>query len=265
MMARWGSGKAGLPCSGGEESQRSSHESGSGMLKYLLANSELKGLLEFVSPQFWSVAQPLHLISVANRLAQNRKDLERWGQRKQGLLDPKGGRPVDRTDEAAAVGRAVLEHFFRQILESSTWILDFRPDAFPCWQGSSLVWSPQVWFYDVSPEFAEGIRGVYRGFYGGDDALFLASLKALGLESATEAFRAHFGAGDQSAVDFRLKTFQATFGKVFEACAGAGVKLHPDFFVLGISLLTLYENLESLKVPLDVRGAFQQALQPKNP
>jgi hypothetical protein len=235
------------------------------MLKYLFANSELKGLLEFVSPQFWSVAQPLHLFSVANRLAQNRKDLERWGQVSQRLPDPKGGLPVDRVGDASDVGRAVLEHFFRQILESSTWILDFRPDAFPCWQEPGLVWAPQVWFYDVSPEFAEGIRGVYLGFYGGDDALFLASLKALGLEAATDAFRAHFGAGNQSAVEFRLKTFQATFGKVFEACAGAGVKLHPDFFVLGISLLTLYENLESLKVPLDVRAAFQQALQPKTP
>jgi hypothetical protein len=233
------------------------------MLKYLFANSELKGLLEFVSPQFWSVAQPLHLFSVANRLAQNRKDGERWGQLSQRLLNPEGGLPVDRAGDAAHVGRAVLEHFFRQILESSTWILDFRPDAFPCWKESSLVWAPQVWFFDVSPEFAEGIRGVYRGFYGDDDALFQGSLQALGLEAATEAFRAHFGASDQSAVEFRLKTFQATFGKVFEACAGAGVKLHPDFFVLGICLLTLYENLESLNAPLDVRGAFQQALQLK--
>jgi hypothetical protein len=37
------------------------------------------------------------------------------------------------------------------------------------------------------------------------------------------------------------------------------VRLHPDFVALGVYLAALYEHLEELDVPLDVRGAFAAA------
>ena len=57
-------------------------------------------------------------------------------------------------------------------------------------------------------------------------------------------------------MQFKLADFQKTFANIFEACSKDGVTLRPEFFILGILLLGLYEYLESSGESYDVRKAF---------
>ena len=216
------------------------------MLRYLLANSELSTLLRFVSPRFFKVASPKDIASVAAAIRASAKDAA--------ALEALA---TDNAWMAASVSgtlpEQVLELYFRQVATRARWSLDFRASAF-----EPLHWTPAEYFYDFDPPFLNGVRALYRGFYGTDDLTFRAGLKALGLESAEAALRRQFGEGDQTAVRFSLATFQRNFADVFEACATAGVKLQPGFFVLGMALLSLYEHLEGLGGTYDVRACFER-------
>ena len=97
---------------------------------------------------------------------------------------------------------------------------------------------------------------MYRGFYEGNTSQFKRGLSSLNLSHAEEIFRGHFGAGDQKSVTFKLSEFKKSFHSIFVSCKSNKTKLHPDFFALGVYLVCLYENLEDLNVPLDVRKAF---------
>ncbi len=156
---------------------------------------------------------------------------------------------------AASCGEAALSLFFAQILHRDVWVLDFRSDSFNG-DGGKWTWAPRPFYFGFSSEFLKGIRCLYRGFYLGDDALFTEALESLQLSEAGESLRKHFGQGDQTSVSFSLKVFQNTFAEVFDACARAKIKLHPEFFVLGIALLSLYENLENSGERFDVRRCF---------
>ena len=101
------------------------------------------------------------------------------------------------------------------------------------------------------------MRGVYRGFYDGDDDAFVAHLRRLGLDGAADLFRAHIGAGDPHAHTFDRGAFVTSFGAIFDHCKEAGVRLHPDFVLLGAYLGGLYDSLAELDVPLDVVSAFR--------
>jgi hypothetical protein len=161
-------------------------------------------------------------------------------------------------------GENVLVLFFHQILTQETWILDLRSEVFHEESTGSNSWSPKPIYCSIEPEFLKGIRSLYKGFYGSDDSLFDQALLDLGLTAAKHSLRNHFGQGDQSSILFQLKTFQSTFTDVFEACGREKIQLQPDFFVLGLMLLGLYENLESLGIPFDARKCFSQALEKAN-
>jgi predicted unusual protein kinase regulating ubiquinone biosynthesis (AarF/ABC1/UbiB family) len=120
-------------------------------------------------------------------------------------------------------------------------------------------WRPKALYFQVGTEFVKNVRDLYRGFYLGEDRVFDEALERMGLLGARMSLRKHFGEGDQSAVSFRLKVFQNTFTEVFEVCAKEKIRLDRDFLVLGLMLLTLYENLESLDQSLDVRRSFMNA------
>jgi hypothetical protein len=103
------------------------------------------------------------------------------------------------------------------------------------------------------------VRALYQGHYQGQDALFKSGLAALGLAPAEAVLRDHFGAGDQTAVAFGLPQLQASFAKVFDRCADAGSRVHPEFTALGVALLGLYESLEHCGGLHDVLAAYQRA------
>ena len=217
------------------------------VIKYLLANSELSAIFRFVSPQVFQVASPAQILAIGNTLRKNLGDAAEWG--------------AVRTTHAALLNRTissgdeVLALYFEQILTQDAWILDFRSGVF---QGGA--WQPRPFFFRLSSEFTDGVRNLYQGFYLDDLSRFDSALKSLGLESARAPLLRHFGASDQTSVRFSLSEFQKTFADVFTCCAKAKAKLPSEFLVLGLSLLTLYENLETRGGAFNARAAFLASL-----
>ena len=155
-----------------------------------------------------------------------------------------------------AIGDATLAAFFRVVLEGGDVLLDLRPSRL-AWSNGALEWSPSRLWTTWDAEFAQHVAGLYRGFYGDDDAVFDQALAGLGISSARDVLRAHFGAENQHAVAFELEKFHATFHEVFVSCRDSGASLHPGFVTLGLLLACLYETLELLGGTFDVRAAYE--------
>lgn len=114
---------------------------------------------------------------------------------------------------------------------------------------------------------------LYRGFYTGDPRLIEECLPQLGLinprhpkqgEQKSELLallREQFGEGAEAPVQFKLSEFNHSFIKLFDHFIHYKVRLHSDFIFLGLYLITLYEHLEKLEIPLDVKGAYLEAIQ----
>jgi hypothetical protein len=241
------------------------------MIQYLLKSADFSGLFRFVSPSFFKVVSPKVIFQIATQIKRNQSDHESWEQivsAYSGSLNraalgvglQKGVSPVVSSGSLSSrdLGHRTLELFFHQVLTQETWVLDFRTEAFEV-RADGVLWKPKNYYFKPSTPFVNGVRGLYRGFYSGDDSLFDQSLRDLQMEAARESLKAHFGQGDQSSVEFKLKVFQETFTQVFEDCAKTGTQVQGDFFVLGLMLLGLYERLESLGLSLDVRSAFETA------
>lgn len=241
------------------------------MLAYLLTSSDLGSLLGLVSGDFFKVVPVGDLTAIASRLRRNAGDADAFTRARRTLSEDAaaGGLPV--ALEALPPGatrsplarehaaRAALELFFFQVLAEGTWLLDLRANAFDASNEGIVSWTPRPYWWAPSDAFQRGVRALYTGFYTGDDTLFRSALASLGLAAAEAPLREHFGLGDQSAVRFELTTFQATFARVFRACRAAGSPIAPEFAVLGIALLTLYEHLEKHGGTFDVRAAFLRA------
>ncbi len=240
------------------------------MIQYLLKSADFSGLFRFISPSFFKVVSPQVMFQIGTQILRNQKDLKTWEQiqksHREGfdLLGLNVGLPGAQTPSPRDLGHRTLELFFYQILTQETWIVDLRTEAFEVHPGG-VDWKPKAYYFKVQPQFLEGVRSLYRGFYLGDDALFDSALKQLKMDPARESFRAHFGLGDQSSVMFRLKEFQNTFTHIFDACAKEGNRLQGDFFVLGVMLVGLYERLETLNVPMNARACFDTVAQKVGP
>jgi hypothetical protein len=233
------------------------------MLKALIQNSDFKALAQFVSPNFFSVVPVLESFSVLTRVfrqAKNRRESEKARETVRLALSALNidiQEPASSSEQQleATVGERILRAYFRQLLVSSVWLLDFRKVAWHA-EGSLLVWRPTLYFHEPSNAFREAIAGLYQGFYSNDQARFKASLAALGLEAAEAQIAAQFGTGDQTAVSFSLSNLQRSFSEIFKACSDAGSRVHPEFALLGAMLLSLYDALGEQGVTYDVRKAF---------
>jgi hypothetical protein len=246
------------------------------MILRMLRATEWGQLVDFVSPAFFEVMPARALARTAKELIASTRDQacflavaaalrERLAERDVALrlaLDepsavqsaPGRGSRRARTER----GQIVLRLYFEQLLGADAALLDLRGVRFASREGS-LAWWPSRGFVRWDPAFLDGVRRMYRGFYGGCDAEFRAGLAALELDAAADLFLSHFGAGDQTSVRFEMAHFTASFHSVFVRCRAQGVRLHPNFVALGIYLAALYEHLEALAVPLDVRAAFAAA------
>lgn len=161
-----------------------------------------------------------------------------------------------------ARGDRVLTLYFHQLLHRESALLDLRAERFrgePVDAPHGDVWRPGWLHVRWDPAFLGPLRDLYGGFYTGDDARFDAAVARLSLTPARDVFLAHFGHGDQREVVFRRATFVQTFHDAFVACRDAGVSLHGNFLALGLYLATLYEHLERLDLPFDVRAAYLRA------
>lgn len=223
-----------------------------------LRGTDWELLTGFVSPAFFDVVPTLGMARVFGKLV---KDYANPAEFEKALKKARKTVPrlsAAECDDPMARGRAVLELYFRQIFDFDAAVLDVRASAFEFKPGK-VTWSPKPIYYEWDAKFLAALRQLYGGFYRDDEVEFRAGLAALDLEHAKDAFKAHFGSGDQSAVTFSLAAFKKSFQAIFESCKKNKTRLHPDFFALGAYLLCLYEHLEALEVPLDVRGAFDAA------
>ncbi len=160
----------------------------------------------------------------------------------------------DVADEAER-GSDLLALYFHQVLGEGPALLDLRRRAFERVDGRWL-WRPEPALADWDPNFRAACRDLYRGFYLDDAVRFSAGARALGLGEAEAELRAQFG--DTRHVSFSLRDFQKRFHQVFERCKATSSKLNPGFLTLGLALATLYEHLETVGAPLDVRAAFDR-------
>ncbi len=245
------------------------------MLKTLL--NSLKGtdwemLTDFVSPVFFDVVPTLGMANVFGKIAKdyaNKPLFRNVSEEIQSKIgDPlavklapgekannKGWIQELSSDDKKNFGEKVLQLYFAQLFSCDVNILDLRAQSF----SSISTWSPNSIYYRWNPEFKDAVSLMYKGFYLDDNEAFKTGLRQMNLEHAADIFRSHFGSGDQDAVVFKLSEFKKSFHAIFVSCKENRAKLHPDFFALGVYLVCLYDNLEALGVPLNVRRAFSAA------
>ena len=234
------------------------------LLDYLVRKSDFSTLLKFVSPNFFKVVSPKTVLILVNKLRANQGDKKAWQdickshatfleKHKIGvILKPQGLE----ADHKNIIGDNALRLFFLQILGQRKWIIDFRKKSFSEGDENLLIWTPSPLYYELPETFLKNVRGLYCGYYLGDEPLFNQALEEMDLLSIKSTFIKHFGPEDQESVQFKLAHFQKTFADIFEACSKNGICLKPEFFILGILLLGLYEYLESSEKSYDVRKAF---------
>lgn len=232
---------------------------------------------ELLSSEVAEVLPKRRLASYATRLGRNYMSSSRYQEaldaRRQALdassvaIDlprgPDGEEPaVDTSVFSTRLddGQVLLQLYFHQLYAGDWTLLDIRRPAFGRWrEGGDLLWAPGPFFVKWDVEFIEAIRGIYEGFYEGDDELFESSLGGIGMEGMSGIFREHFGFGGQQDVEFRTQDFQDTFSEVLREATSQGVTIHPDFVGLGIYLTALYEHLEELGGAYNVAAAYRAA------
>ena len=179
---------------------------------------------------------------------------------------PVSAEPLKELPESARreAGQRILEVYFAQLFAGDDTILDLRAESFYARPGQALHWVPGAFYIHWQPEFLEGVRNLYGGFYLDDDARFERGLRELSLEDSGDALVRHLGSGDQRRVRFDTSAFHSSFHETFMSCVENGVSLHRNFLALGIYLVCLYDALESVDLELDVRDAFERVIASEN-
>jgi len=255
---------------------------GVGLLLRWVRGTEWRWFLDFATPAFFDVMPLGALTSQVKglvRAAADGKSFRRARTEIQDALTERGigirivaeddpaWRAASHGDPARAdadtrrrLGQRALELYFGQLFAGETSLLDLRAGRLvTAADVGPPLWAPRSAWVRWDPGFLGSVRDLYAGFYRDDETRFAAGIAALGLEGAAPVLRDHFGAGDQRAVRFRTEDFRTSFHEVFVRCRDAGQALHPGFVPLGIALACLYDGLEALDVPLDVREAFERA------
>ena len=246
------------------------------MLKYLLKSVDFSalggGLGALLNPELIAAIPAAGVLELGGSLLQSglpagKPEFERrlteitLKAKEAGLSIEVGTPDPSRSSPARASGEAVLVLYFFQLLSSTTWILDFRSSALL--EGSSgpqsIRWKPAQIYHHLDPIWVTAVRSMYTGYYLGQMDLFDRALEELGLACARESLLEHFGSGDQSSVRFELARFQKTFLTIFKDLAHKKRSIRTEFIVLGLSLLALYENLETLGGSYNVRESFLRA------
>ena len=235
-----------------------------GFLSKLLRGAEWNQIRDYLSPTILDVLHPADFRRQAVALGRPFIQRRYWKSEKnrvfQGLpkhlLAPSNGHePSSSHRSAQSRAQKILELYFYQIENLDSAILDLRSHAFKT-QVGGFQWDPSPLFIRWEPSFIQGLRKIYRGFYGDNQEDFTAGLKSLNLFEARDIFTKHFGDGNQSSVRFELSHFHDTFHQTFTRCKEESVQLHGNFLGLGLMLASLYEHLEEMDVACDVRAAY---------
>jgi hypothetical protein len=176
------------------------------------------------------------------------------------LTDELKGQPI-----GANQGELFLSLYFSQLKSTKGIFLDLGAEHFAT--DGELHWKPSKLWYDFSPEFLQGLRGMYQGYYEENKDLFATSLDGLGLTAGCndsekaevrDLFYAHFG-GDVEGVRFSFTHFFQSFSKIFEFLNKKNIKIPIDFVYLGIYLTTLYQHLSKYDRTFNVKKAYFEA------
>jgi hypothetical protein len=253
------------------------------MMMNLLKNSDWAFLLDFVSPSFFKVIPPMELVANATALAKRTREPKLYSMAVldmkncltdvmpdlhlvEGTMGQRGAIPSSAVsnfnqcdaEQKRKVAEHIVEIYFAQILSGKMVLLDVRLSRFAV-EGSNLYWSPAPLLGLFSEKFLLSMGNLYRGYYGSNPELMKSALKDVGLDWAHDVFIAHFGEGDQTEVKFALAHFVRTFHDVFVRCKAERKSLGGEFVQLGVLLGLMYESLESLGQPVNVRSAFLRA------
>ena len=167
-------------------------------------------------------------------------------------------------------GELVLELYFSQLFNPKGLVIDLRQHHFGVLENAELTWSPSKLWYRFDDSFRLSLIKLYRSFYKGESAAFESALDEMGLTTGLNSvrkkelaalFKTHFGEGGQGEIHFELASFQESFINLFEFFATNKVFLFKDFVFLGVYLVSLYMNLDHISEPLNVRSAFEVALE----
>lgn len=245
------------------------------MLHRLLKQSDWSFLLDFVSPAFFKIIPPLELVGQATALAKRTKSAslynslvanfclsERVTVLSSGMKLEEGQRPSAHLNdlsprERSELAALIVDLYFAQLYAGRNMLLDLRLSRFHCSQGA-WSWSPAPLIGEFDPEFLNAMCRLYEGFYFENREMMTHALGDLGLEWAFDTFIHHFGEGDQTCVEFKISHFVQTFHDIFMSAKEKKKSLKGDFVQLGVALGLMYETLEKLGKPVDVRASFQR-------
>ena len=237
------------------------------MLWSVVKNTQWGPLLDLLSPAFFDVVPGRMLLGEMRGLTTRYLSAStfRAASEERARLLERAGLPFELVGAfpsaapeqalSTARGHDVLTLYFHQVLGEGPALLDLRRAAFVR-GGDRWLWRPEPAIAIWGDDFREACRALYEGFYLDDPTRFSSGARALGLGEAEAEIRAQFG--DTSAVIFSLRDFQQKFHSVFLRCKETRSKIHPGFLTLGLGLATLYEHLEAVGAPLDVRAAFER-------
>jgi hypothetical protein len=245
------------------------------MVRMALRGTSWSHLLDYASPALFDVIPARALLSQSRELFSNRSDAKRFAEvrtqvarilRERAIeIDvasgPRRDHEVPLSDVPEGVrheaGQQILRSYFAQIFGSSEALLDLRAEKFT--RGDDVLqWRPGALYVRWQPEFLEGVRDLYLGFYLDDDARFGAALRQLNMERSGEAMRNLLGRDDPRNTRFDVTAFHASFHELFVSYRDSGVALHRNFLPLGIGLMCLYDTLDSLDASLDVLAAVTE-------
>ena len=242
---------------------------------------ELRQLARFVPARGWDAVEWRPMLASLRSLSWRfvsgagvQRQLQVTQQRVQRVTlgrPPRGALALEDLSHAAqrrSAGDRILHLYFRQWLVEDGLFLDLRPGRF-AWSDRVLYFSPNGLWLKLRPEFREGMLGLYRAFYAGDDAALRSALTRMGMlqpglgqageDQLLELLTRHFGM-ESGAQRFSIDQFKASFDRLFDFFLAQDYRLHSDFVFVGFYLITLYLNLEALGQKHDVRKICAAAL-----
>jgi hypothetical protein len=156
------------------------------------------------------------------------------------------------------LGQLALELYFGQLFRRDSAVLDLSPSRLGVADAGDAVWCPRPLYVQWDPDFLQGVRDLYAGFFLGDDQRFGLGIKQLGLGSAGGLLLQHLGEDNQRGVRFSVAKLQSTLREISAARTKEDGALHRNTIAFGLYVASLHELLESLELAFDVRRAFMR-------
>jgi predicted unusual protein kinase regulating ubiquinone biosynthesis (AarF/ABC1/UbiB family) len=159
----------------------------------------------------------------------------------------------------------ILTLYFAQIFSPHGLFLDLSPAHFEQ-KNDELNFLPSGVWTKFSPDFSEGLKYIYDGFYFEDENILHQGLIKSGLTSPkwpeadrqklAELFKSNFGASITGEMSFDLESFKESFLKIADFMLIKKVHISTDFLYLGIALVTMYSSLEKTRAKVNVKEVY---------